>query len=203
MDAILNLFSDPTILIIMVVLLFGGNVKIGDKTLLQFVMDLLANILKPTPSPAAAASGTILTTLTGLLSNPMVLIVGMLAFMMLTGGSCKKQSAAIGADIVPAVGRIANPSYSGPPITLTSWELAASDQVPLPPPALDRAGLVCPVYRSDVCQCESCQPARARVVTSAPAARVRFMQRGPVRRFIANRQPLRRVGRALRWVFCR
>lgn len=207
-----SLLGNPMLLLIMVLILFGGQIKIGDQTLLQLIVSVLGGLFKPTTPPASSGgepAGSILTTITslfsGLLSNPMVLIVGLLAFTMLTGGSCGKKTAAdppppaISVPVTPAL--FQPPASIDPRITLCGapasapWALAP-DQLPIGPDDWTLgANLGAIVPLPIACQpCERARPPQpAAGAASAAPPRSGFWQRGPVRRLVASRHPLRRA----------
>jgi hypothetical protein len=89
MDGILSLFSNPMMLAIIALILFGGQIKLGDKTLLQFILDLLGGLFKPVPVSQPTSGqygGPVIDMVKGLFSNPMVLIALVVGLMMVTGG---------------------------------------------------------------------------------------------------------------------
>lgn len=224
---------DTTMLMLIVacVLLVGGQIKIGDQTLLQLLISLIGGIFKPTPAPTANGQyGGILDTIKGLLSNPMVLIAIMIGVAIMTGGlggcgagGCKMPAAETPAptplSLTPTIWHGDPPSteYRSPitvPYTGSHYadvqrlHLIQSGQietVPAPwsldvepadlPPELPPQIPACPLAgcnRSPITYHRS------------PGT---FWDRGPIRRFVASRPlrrlaPLRRVGRAIRWVFC-
>jgi hypothetical protein len=194
MDSILSLLTNPTMLIVMVLLLFGGSVNIGDKTILQLLTDLLANLFKPkvAAGPDGAAGGGILDMIKGLMSNPMVLIVGVLAVMMLSGGSCDKPKPAADAADAAITWRPAVPTDLDP-LPSPTWQQVDGERLAL----VQTGGFTEPVNREPTpivpvaaatCRAGTCQAARPAVFPRLAAHRSRygFWQRGPVRRGLAG-----------------
>ena len=194
MDSILSLLTNPTMLIVMVILLFGGSVNIGDKTILQLLTDLLANMFKPKVAASAdgPAGAGFLDMFKGLLSNPMVLIVGVLAVMMLSGGSCDKPKPAADAADETLSWRPANPSDLDP-LPAPTWHQVDNERLQL----IQTGGLTEPVYRealpivqvsATTCRAGTCQSTRPAVFPRLAAHRARygFWQRGPLRRGLAG-----------------
>ena len=190
MDSILSLLTNPTMLIVMVLLLFGGSVNIGEKTILQLITDMLANLFKPkvAAGPDGVAGAGFLDMFKGLLSNPMVLIVGVLAVMMLSGGSCDKPKPAADAADETLSWRPANPSDLDP-LRAPTWHQVDLDRLQL----VQTGGLTEPVYREALpivpvaaatCRASTCQTARPAVFPRMAEHRGRygFWQRGPLRR---------------------
>lgn len=219
MDGILSLLSNPTMLIVFCLILFGGQIKIGDKTLLQFLIDLLANLFKPQPTPTPAGTqygGAVIDFIKGMFSNPMVLIVLVLGVMMLFGGGggCKQTPAKdLPLNVVPASWG----GYTGPaqvdrprlqlvqrgdlvePIVRVAnpgfpgplpWQVPADPTVLAAEPA-DVPPALEPAAAA--CCTGSCSCATTVVRTYRSGPRVGWWRAGPVRRVLSA--PFRLLGR--------
>lgn len=214
--------STTLMLLLACVLLFGGQIKIGDQTLLQLLMSLIGGIFKPTPTPTATNTGQFggfLDIFKGLLSNPMVLIAIMVGVMMLTGGGgCGMSGCSLiptsdtppvtsPLEVTPAIWDAPTPSYSGSHyadvqrlhlIRISSQVNAQQNVEPwhlYPEPANlppNFHGQSQPAAIPLTCYGGTCS--RPQTIRSTPLYRTQtgFWQRGPVRRLIAS-APLRRL----------